>query len=420
MVENELETIQSIFKTLYITTGIIAAIFGYLSTKKSKNEIEQLKKKLQNYWEGINKSSWIQIPEKVIHFLVSKLLPLIIPADRRPSKFLWIWIIISIITAIWFFFHIKDGLEVNPHIKTLFNYLGKAFKYSGIVLLIIILLFLDVFDKIIPEIIQRIMGFIILISGIIILVTIVAGYFFICVYILKGILELDTFWSIILYILLYPLIVILYLLSVFFLQALPDFKQKVELTEIYIIFILGSCFSIIITIIAMSIGHLIEPYSWVPKTIQMLLSNIFFDGITLISTFIIFSIAIKYNHILSIPLAILIDIIIASLCAVLSLYCGLVFSENQISFESVLYILVGRNPDSLQIELGPLFWVMHSAFIPTFIYLTIILIAWLGKIQLSFYKMIIKEFKGVENAYAHTASIIGIITAILVVISEII
>lgn len=156
------------------------------------------------------------------------------------------------------------------------------------------------------------------------------------------------------------------------------------------LFLLGISLSLSLTFAALALGHLMEPEAPLPQTLQLVFFNGVFDGLTLMVTIWILRRAtqirgsirsVTTNLVLSVRvvLAILIDLALAAILAVLSLYFGLLASDLQINFGEAFNILVGLSPDGTQVQFGPYFWVMHTAFIPTAAYLIALVILMLMK-----------------------------------------
>lgn len=140
--------------------------------------------------------------------------------------------------------------------------------------------------------------------------------------------------------------------------------------------------SFTVTLLAMLVGHFANPSAWVPQTLQMLVSNVIFDGLTMIVTLALLSWAIAKRSMLRIPCAIFLDIVIAALLACCSLYFGLVFTEKAVTWGETFNVLLGKSSGAKGFELGPYFWTMHTTFLPTLLYLSLIFVAWTGKFML--------------------------------------
>ncbi len=138
--------------------------------------------------------------------------------------------------------------------------------------------------------------------------------------------------------------------------------------------------SFFVTLCALLIGHAIQPGAHVPQTLQMLFSNVICDGLTMLATFLILGAAVGPKRRFSIPVAILLDFVLAAVLACMSLWCGMVGKEDALSASQVFRVLIFQAPAGAGIELGPYFWAMHTTFLPTMFYLSIILLCWLGKL----------------------------------------
>lgn len=129
-------------------------------------------------------------------------------------------------------------------------------------------------------------------------------------------------------------------------------------------FVSGISISYLITVLAAYIGRNFSPGAELSLTGQLLMWNAVFDGLTVIATLYALRWAIQGNTVIRIFPATAIDLSAAALFAVLSLYLGLLGSSNSLEFSDGLLVLVGQY-DEYGSYYGPLFWVMHSAFLPT-------------------------------------------------------
>ncbi len=154
---------------------------------------------------------------------------------------------------------------------------------------------------------------------------------------------------------------------------LPDFGWLLSFT-------LAASFAI--TFLALLIGSIADPSAWVPQTLQMLLSNVVFDAATVVTTIAILRWAIASEGTARIPVAVGVDLVLAALLACCSLYFGLVFTDKALGLREALHVLLGRSADGHKVQLGPYFWAMHTTFLPTLLYLSLILLAWIAKVLL--------------------------------------
>ena len=73
------------------------------------------------------------------------------------------------------------------------------------------------------------------------------------------------------------------------------------------------------------------------------------------------------------------DLGIALVFACLSLWSGLVSTDHALPLNGVLRTLIGRSISGQQWAFGPYFWVMHTTFIPTALYLGAIVVTLIAK-----------------------------------------
>jgi|GEM_PF-6483288 len=180
--------------------------------------------------------------------------------------------------------------------------------------------------------------------------------------------------------------------------------------------------SIILTILSFVIGHLLCATCDVDINSQLLISNILFDNLTLFTTIALLEQAVplinrkskKWN----IGVVIILDLLLAAVFAILSLYFGLLNTDKELSILQVSKVLLGASPqDNGALEFGPLFWAMHTTFIPTLIYLFIIVMATIGKMVIMPANRLL--FKGAlaEDPYHLTAGFFGLFAVIFTMLS---
>ncbi|MEM7085555.1 MAG: hypothetical protein AAF489_05190 [Bacteroidota bacterium] len=175
-------------------------------------------------------------------------------------------------------------------------------------------------------------------------------------------------------------------------------------------------FSFCFTFLSFLIGNLISGQSQIPRTLQMLVSNVIFDGITLLFTFKLLQWAVRKKSWYRIPIILVFDLLVAAVLACTSLYLGLLFSENELSIKETLYILIGRSASGNGIELGPYFWAMHTTFIPTLLYMLLILFAWVGKSLLIPVKWFFGKGREHKNPLGLTAALFYLVAGIFVIV----
>jgi len=172
------------------------------------------------------------------------------------------------------------------------------------------------------------------------------------------------------------------------------------------------CASFVVTLAAMLIGHTAEPTAWEPKTTRMLLSNVIFDGLTFWITMLLLGWTATKNTMRRIPGVILADLVIAGVLACASLYVGLVATAEALSLPEILNVLIARDVQGNHWEVGPYFWTMHTAFLPTCAYLLLMLVAWLGKLILIPADWFFRQAKGNPNPLKLTALLFAILVVV--------
>jgi hypothetical protein len=137
-------------------------------------------------------------------------------------------------------------------------------------------------------------------------------------------------------------------------------------------------FSFIFSYVAIAIGHYIEPHEWIPISLQMFLANGVCDLLTIIAINVLLPKALQAQSSFRIPLVFCTHVAIGAILAMLAVYSGLAFTQRAISWSDAWNILWAQS-DGTSVELGPLFWLAHTTFIPTVAFLSVVLLAWLGK-----------------------------------------
>ena len=173
-------------------------------------------------------------------------------------------------------------------------------------------------------------------------------------------------------------------------QDEPDPSIKSALTFVGI----SIGISFFITLLAFLVGHLLAPAADVPQHLRMLLSNVVFDTITVLSTFFVFERSVRSRSRVSIPSAFLAVIVVAAISAIASLEIGLQSTPQALPLRSVLNIMVGRSIFGRQWELGPYFWSMHSTFLPILCFGSIVLITWAAKGLLRISELFLRVCRG--------------------------
>jgi hypothetical protein len=187
-----------------------------------------------------------------------------------------------------------------------------------------------------------------------------------------------------------------------------------SLVESLMLFGLSVAGSLSLTLFALYIGHLARPSAWIPQTTQMLVSNTLFDGLTVVATLSILESAVQPRKRFPMLAAVLMDAALGGFFACASLWCGLAFTANALSFREVGRVFIARSVNGTNFELGPYFWAMHSTFLPLACFLCLILICWIVKITLIFVRWCLHRAGHEDiNPFGMAASFIALLGAII-------
>lgn len=176
--------------------------------------------------------------------------------------------------------------------------------------------------------------------------------------------------------------------------------------------------SFCVTLCSLLIGHVVRPDAPVPQTLQMLFSNVVCDGLTMLATVLILGAAVGPKRRFPVPVAILLDLALAVVLACASLWCGLVRTENALSVTQVARVLIGQSPSGTQFQFGPYFWAMHTTFLPTLLYLSLIALCWLAKLVVLPVALVLQKGRVVEKPHHASAVTLLLVAAIFAALAK--
>lgn len=180
-------------------------------------------------------------------------------------------------------------------------------------------------------------------------------------------------------------------------------------------FSVGVGVSVLLSLSAMLLGQVASPEQHVPKTVPMLLANLICDGATVVVTLrlIAWAVSVEEPCQRRIIAFVILDLLFAAAFAVAALYFGTIGSAGSLSLGEVLNVLVARSPDGSQWTIGPYFWVMHTTFIPTAIYMSLIAAAVLGKMFVLPGLSFLRVAKGHSDPHKLTATLCTLLAVIM-------
>lgn len=405
----EVKTVECVCNICFGLFSISAAVLYFLSVYSDPNN-KKVESKFREIWMSIDKITWVNLPKIVFKYtiecgiyLINKI-PNLEKMNRRKSLISQIIIILSIVLLLL----IKLA---NPNNRMMS--MSDGFFFFGMCIFLLLIPMLgetDYYGHVLPK--KSWFLFIIPID------------IFVCSFIIElfgQIHEQQPIIACISMVLLLVIVIPLIWATVMLSGAFFNIKNKIKLLNaVFLIFVL-MCVSFFATYSAFAIGKFACPNAHVPQTYQMLFVNAFCDTLTVFITFKILNWSISKRSNVRIPLAMLIDTLIAGILACFSLYLGLLFSKYSLSLVEVFIVLVGRCPnDFKRIEFSPFFWVMHTSFIPTLFYLFLILLCWMAKTLLNILKKYSKIAKDHTNPFALTSALFAIVAAIFSFLSFIV
>jgi hypothetical protein len=193
---------------------------------------------------------------------------------------------------------------------------------------------------------------------------------------------------------------------------LLHYEKRQQFIRGFDLFAFSIGFSFFVSLLALFIGHQLDPQGLIPQTPRMLWSNALFDGATVVTSLYVLERAITTRRLLSIsvniPTAVVLDLALGMVFACGSLWFGI----KGVAFKPVRWTLIGHSVDGTHWEFGPYFWAMHTTFLPLAFYLLVVLFSMCAKTFLARrirFHGVAKELDGL----AMTATFLGYIAAVL-------
>lgn len=175
--------------------------------------------------------------------------------------------------------------------------------------------------------------------------------------------------------------------------------------------------SIIASSIAMALGYITASNSHEVTQISLILSNFVFDYFTLIFSFWIIKKALQSKSALAIPVAIVLDLLLAFLFALGSLYFGLLPTAQSLTISEVFLVFFGGGTlDCPTCSRDAYFFLMHTTFVPTLVYMSFIVFFWLGKLTLKLSDFLLVPKKSLKRPYGLCRALCLVISGLLLLI----
>ncbi|WP_289054192.1 hypothetical protein [Carboxylicivirga marina] len=381
-------TISEFFGNTFWVLGTLFTIStAWLKYKsewfKNKNERAELQNKYKKAWQVIDATGVLNLPVKTIQFFL-----------RIESFLTWIQ------TTAWRYTGNKAIFYSLIPLPTVLYVLFNIDIGIGLVLIFVVVIpFVMFFHE--EERYQIISLFETVIANITLAVFLVTNNFAI----LKVISSLNVYNSLLIILLTLPITIWSTSLLFDFIIPLVIINHEKITEKDY----LGSSFalSIFITTISFTIGFYIYPHRHIPQSMQMYFVNIIMDTVTIIVTLNILKRVISGK--IRLFYAICLDLILSALFACSSLYLGLVGSSNAVSIKETAFILLGKDKFGSDFYFDAYFWVMHTSFIPTILFLSFVFFTLIAKkIVLPILKLL-KKAETFDKPHDLTAAFLGFI-----------
>lgn len=206
-----------------------------------------------------------------------------------------------------------------------------------------------------------------------------------------------------------PLVVLAY--SVYMFSKYEDVPAGAE-EDRFTIRVLFFAISFPLTLAALAVGSFFAPHAPLPIALQLLISNVLCDTATIWITLTMMGRATRPDAQMRMWFAIPMTIILGGVLACASLWCGLAFSPYAISMSDVFNVLIGLNPAGTRFEFGPYFWTMHTTFLPTLLFLSLVCVCYLGKLCVLPVAGLFRKGSSVDKPHHLTAGLFTLIAAI--------
>ncbi len=149
--------------------------------------------------------------------------------------------------------------------------------------------------------------------------------------------------------------------------------------------------SVVLTLGAIFLGRMAWPGRLVQPTWQIISANALFDGLTMVVILSLLRAACRDRNRFGVGLAIVIASICAALFACAALWLCFLGTAHYLTWTEVAHVFVGLAPDGSRVELGSLFWLMHTTFVPTLMVLLTILACWVAAGLVRLYLFVVRR-----------------------------
>lgn len=142
---------------------------------------------------------------------------------------------------------------------------------------------------------------------------------------------------------------------------------------------LAATASFVVTTAALLLGTAFDRNAAVPRSTLLLFVNAACDTLSLAALLLSVRWIMAHPVALRLVAGVLAPVLASAALAIASIWLGLTGSAHSLSLHECLRVLVARAPDADAVYLGPVFWVMHTVFIPLVILCACVMVLLIAK-----------------------------------------
>lgn len=148
------------------------------------------------------------------------------------------------------------------------------------------------------------------------------------------------------------------------------------------IWALTATVSFVVTTGALLLGTAFDRSGNVPRSSVLLFVNAVCDTVSLALVLWVVRWTARTSTLPRLFLGLLACILFGATLAIASIWIGLAWSDQPLTFKESVWLLVAQHPSSATLYLGPAFWVMHTVFIPVVLLWAVVLMLAIAKVLL--------------------------------------
>lgn len=148
------------------------------------------------------------------------------------------------------------------------------------------------------------------------------------------------------------------------------------------IWALTATVSFVVTNGALLLGTAFDHTGYAPRSTLLLFVNAACDTVSLALVLWVVRWAAQTSTLLRLFVSLVICVICGATLAIASIWLGLAWSDQPLTFRESTRVLIAQHPTGAGVYLGPVFWVMHTVFIPIVLLCVVVLVLAFAKVLL--------------------------------------